>query len=121
MTHWSFKGAQENFGEVLTAARQSPVMEIERGIEKQPHQNPPLAAALETWLRDNLVPFMDCVLPLPVEIAQRWGRMQVQLKRDDDDPATAATALEHGLQAVTRNVRRFHATGVVVVNPFGAA
>jgi predicted nucleic acid-binding protein len=96
------------------------VMEIERGIEQQRRRDPPFAAALETWLRDNLVVFKDRILPITVEIAQRWGRMQIQLKRGDDDLAIAATALEHGLQVVTRNVRHFHATGVVVVNPFGA-
>lgn len=30
----------------------------------------------------------------------------------------AATALEHGLTVVTRNVRHFEPTGVPVLNPF---
>lgn len=35
------------------------------------------------------------------------------------DLMIAATALEHGLAVVTRNVRHFEPTGVPVVNPFG--
>ena len=33
-------------------------------------------------------------------------------------PAIAATALEHGLTVVTRNVRHFEPAGVKVLNPF---
>jgi hypothetical protein len=94
------------------------IMEIERGIEQQRRRDPPFAASLETWLRDTLMSFEDRVLPITTNIAQRWGRMQIQLKRDDDDVAIAATALEFGLQVVTHNIRDFAATGVAVVNPF---
>jgi hypothetical protein len=34
------------------------------------------------------------------------------------DSMIAATALEHGLTVVTRNVRDFEETGVKVVDPF---
>jgi predicted nucleic acid-binding protein len=34
------------------------------------------------------------------------------------DLAIAATALEHGLTVVTRNVSDFEPTGVAVLNPF---
>lgn len=94
------------------------IMEIERGIEQQRRRDPPFAATLETWLRDNLSFFGDRTLPITVDVAKRWGRMQIQLKRDDDDLAIAATAIEHDLQVVTRNAKDFEATGVVTVNPF---
>jgi hypothetical protein len=94
------------------------VAEIERGIEKQRRVNPSFANDLETWLKDILATFRDRTLPLTVNIAQRWGRMQFQLGRSDADLAIAATALEHGLQVVTRNVRHFDTTGVSVLNPF---
>ena len=94
------------------------IMEIEREIEQQRNRNTPFAALLETWLRDTLMTFDDRVLPITTNIAQRWGRMQIQLKRDDDDVAIAATALEYGLKIVTRNVRDFAAMGVAIVNPF---
>ena len=97
------------------------VMEIERGIEQQRRRDPPFAAALEAWLHDNLMLFGDRVLPITSSIAQRWGRMQIQLKRDDDDIAIAATALVHNLHVVTRNVRHFNTTGAMIFNPFETA
>jgi len=93
-------------------------MEIERGIEKQRRVDPPFAAALETWLFDILADFGERVLPITTQIGRRWGRLQIQLGRADNDLPIAATAFEHDLQVVTRNVRHFDATGVVVVNPF---
>lgn len=94
------------------------IMEIERGIEKQRYRDPPHAATLETWLRETMTRFGNHVLPITTGIAQRWGRMQIQLKRDDDDVAIAATALEYGLSVVTRNIRDFAPMGAPVLNPF---
>ncbi len=120
----------QNDPAVLWMRRQKPadlfmsamsVLEIERGIEKQRRRDPSFAAVLEAWLRDTRAAFGKRALPITTDIAQRWGRMQIELKRDDDDLAIAATALEHGLQVVTRNVRHFNTTGVVVINPFDAA
>ena len=109
---------QQNVTELFLSA--ITVMEIERGIEQQRRPDPPFAAALEKWLRENIMLFGNRILPITTAIAQRWGRMQIQLKRDDDDIAIAATALEHNFQVVTRNVRHFDKTGVVVFNPFEA-
>ncbi|MEJ1969065.1 MAG: type II toxin-antitoxin system VapC family toxin [Rhizomicrobium sp.] len=94
------------------------VMEIERGVEKQRRIDPPFAADLEAWLSDTLTIFDSRVLPITMQIARRWGRLQTQLARADNDLPIAATALEHDLQIVTRNVRHFDQTGVVIVNPF---
>ncbi len=96
------------------------IMEIERGIEKQRRRDPPFAATLEVWLRDIRAAFGDRALHITDDIAQRWGRMQIQLKRSDDDLAIAATALEYGFQVVTRNTRDFAPMGVTVINPFNA-
>jgi predicted nucleic acid-binding protein len=96
-------------------------MEIERGIEQQRVVDPAFARVLEGWLDATLSAFDRRVLPVTIEIAQRWGRMQAQLGRKDFDVGIAATALEHGLQVVTRNVRHFDKTGVTVINPFASA
>ena len=39
----------------------------------------------------------------------------------DADLLVAATALEHGLAVVTRNVRHFQPTGVGVIDPSASA
>jgi predicted nucleic acid-binding protein len=58
------------------------------------------------------------ILPLTVTIARRRGRLAAQIANRDLDLALAATALEHGLTVVTRNVSDFARAGVATVNPF---
>jgi predicted nucleic acid-binding protein len=94
------------------------VMEIERGIQKQRRVNPEHAVALEAWLMGNFALFGNRILAVTSNIARRWGRLQIELGRDDDDLAIAATAIEYGFSVVTRNARHFDKTGADVVNPF---
>ncbi len=58
------------------------------------------------------------VLPLTTNIARRWGRLSAHIGNKNLDLALAATALEHGLTMVTRNVAHYERTGVAIVNPF---
>ena len=51
----------------------------------------------------------------------RWGWISAALGRDSADQLIAATALEHGLTVVTRNLRHFTPTGVASFNPWQAA
>ena len=61
-----------------------------------------LEASLERYLA---LLFVGRVLPVTQAIAVRWGMI-------------AATALEHGLTLVTRNVKHFAALGVDLLNPW---
>jgi len=92
--------------------------EIELGIERQRTINPRFARALADWLDLTLRAYGERVLPLTVGIARRWGRLAAQLGNKQLDLAIAATALEHGLIVVTRNVSDFQPTGVPILNPF---
>ena len=96
------------------------VGEVERGIERQRSVNPPFAAELELWLESTLRIYGDRILPLDIGSALRWGRLAARLGHAGVDLAIAATALEHGLTVVTRNVAHFAPTGVPTLNPFGA-
>lgn len=96
------------------------VFEIEFGIEQQRRDNPAFAKRLELWLDDTLRLYGERVLPLTTNIAQRWGRLAIKVGNKDLDLALAATALEHGLTVVTRNVAHHGPTGVAVMNPFEA-
>ncbi|HWG06531.1 MAG TPA: type II toxin-antitoxin system VapC family toxin [Beijerinckiaceae bacterium] len=95
--------------------------EIELGIEFQRKRNADFARELEGWLDIILGVYGERILPMTVGIARRWGRLAVQTGNKGLDLAIAATALEHGLTIVTRNVSHFEPTGVTVFNPFASA
>lgn len=93
--------------------------EIERGISRQRRQNPSFARDLDQWYGRILSSFADRILPVDVAIASRWGRLSASIGNESVDLLIAATALEHGLIVVTRNVRDFEPTGVGVLIPGG--
>jgi predicted nucleic acid-binding protein len=82
---------------------------------------------LETWFHTELLTwFRDRILPVIQSIADRWGVLegQCQLKGtplNTADGMIAATALEHDLRVVTRNVKDFAGLGVEIFNPWDAA
>lgn len=91
--------------------------EIERGITRQLQRDPFFANELTLWLDRVLSWYGDQIIPVDVATARRWGRLSATLGHNSVDLLIAATALEHGLTVVTRNVRHFEPTGVPVVNP----
>src|SRR3974390_2796135 len=93
--------------------------EIELGIARQQVLNPGFAQEL-TECDVTLRAYGERILPLAVGIVRRWGRLAAQLGNKQLDLAIAATALEHGLTVVTRNVSDFEPTGVPILNPFNA-
>ena len=93
------------------------VAEIERGIVSQERRDPAFARVLTAWLDDILVLYGDRVLAVDVPTARRWGRLCGVIGHQSADLLIAATALEHGLSIVTRNVRHFEPTGVPVIDP----
>ncbi len=96
------------------------VNEIERGIVRQQRRAPAFAEELAHWLDRILSWYEDRVLVIDVPTARRWGQLSGELGHDSADLAIAATALEHGLTVVTRNMRHFEPTGVAVLNPFAS-
>ena len=83
-------------------------------------------AELERWLDEGLPDwFQSHLLPVTKAIADRWGRLTIEAKRKGisittADGLIAATALEHDLEVVTRNVRDFAETSVSIFNPWEA-
>jgi predicted nucleic acid-binding protein len=92
--------------------------EIERGIARQRTTDPGFAGALAAWLDRVLALYGERVLPFDLRTARRWGALTAALGSDSADLMIAATALEHGLTVVTRNVSDFEPTGVAVLDPF---
>jgi len=104
--------SQDLFVSVVT------IGEIERGIERRRQLDPPFAERLAAWLDTILRTYEGRVLPVDVAVARRWGRLSQRIGNKGLDLAVAATALEHGLTVVTRNVAHFEPTGVSVLDPF---
>src|SRR5665213_1907917 len=80
---------------------------------------------LEAWIETDLsILFSGRILSVTRSIAERWGvlegRQQLAGKPlNVPDGQIAATALEHGLTLVRRNVKDFERLGVSILNPWG--
>jgi predicted nucleic acid-binding protein len=76
--------------------------------------------ALERWYENELRPFLaDRALVFDHPVSQRWAALRAMYRRAPVlDAQIAATALEHGLTLVTRNVRDFAFEGLSVFNPW---
>lgn len=92
--------------------------EIQRGIHKLERQEGRPASRHRSWLDATLHQYATQILPITLDIARRWGPLTFEMKRTDPDLLIAATALEHDLTLVTRNVRHFEPTGVKLFNPY---
>lgn len=95
------------------------VAEVECGIARQRIENPVFADALASWLDRAIEFYSDRILPVSTAVARRRGRLSARIGHGGADLLIAATALEHGLPVVTRNMRHFAPTGVAVEDPFG--
>jgi predicted nucleic acid-binding protein len=103
------------FASVLTLA------EIRRGIELLPIGK--RRTQLKEWQDDLLASFAARILPVTKAIADRWAVLSAQTQRQgitlaNIDGLIAATALEHDLTLVTRNVNDFAGVAVTLFNPW---
>lgn len=92
--------------------------ELEYGILLMPEGR--RRAKLEQWFAQGLERLR--ILDVGTATALAWARLLARLRKRGlampiKDSLIAATALEHGLAVVTRNVSDFRAAGVPLVNP----
>lgn len=96
--------------------------ELRRGFVMLP--NSERRMRLEKWFQNTLLPqFHSRVLAVTYSVAERWGVLdgECQLKGivlSTADGMIAATALEHDLTLVTRNVKDFANLGLRLLNPW---
>jgi hypothetical protein len=94
------------------------VGEIRRGIERLQHKDEVRARGIERWLAALRLFYEDRIVPVDVEIAERWGRISATKTLPPVDGLLAATALTRGWTIVTRNVTDFAPSGARVLNPW---
>jgi toxin FitB len=95
------------------------VLEIEVGIGRLERRDRHQAQRIRGWLeRDVLAVFADRLIPIGVAVARRAARLHVPDPSPERDALLAATALEHDLTMVTRNVADFDGTGVPIIDPW---
>ncbi|WP_293174693.1 type II toxin-antitoxin system VapC family toxin [Oceanithermus sp.] len=96
--------------------------ELAKGIEKLSDgaRRRQLLAWVERDLKDW---FTGRVLPVDLEVAERWGLILARAEAIGRalpavDALLAASALTHGMVLVTRNTRRFRVPGLEVFDPW---
>lgn len=95
------------------------IMELEIGILRVERRDAAQGARLRAWFETQVCPeFEDRTLIIDGTIARRCARLHVPDPKSERDALIAATALEHGLAVVTRNMADFAATGVSLINPW---
>lgn len=86
--------------------------------------NPERRAVLNSWVEDEIAPrFNERTLSITDDTLIQWIRISRRLRRagkgrEASDLLLAATARVHNLTLVSRNVRDFADTGIVVYDPW---
>ncbi|RYB98572.1 type II toxin-antitoxin system VapC family toxin [Ciceribacter ferrooxidans] len=95
------------------------ILELERGMLGVQRRDARQGARLRSWLDDRVRPeFAGRILPIDDAVATRCAHLHVPDRRNEADALIAATALVRNLTVVTRNVKDFEGTGVIVVDPW---
>jgi hypothetical protein len=92
--------------------------EIRRGIEQLRRKDPVQSMRLETWFRGLRQGYAARILPIDEKVADRWGIINANDRLPYIDGFLAATALEHDLVLVTRNISDVQRCGVRLIDPF---
>ncbi|NDG42608.1 MAG: type II toxin-antitoxin system VapC family toxin [Betaproteobacteria bacterium] len=94
------------------------LLELWLGYELKARVDAHQAAGLKVWIEGLEMEFADRTLPFTGRGARLCAPMHAPNPRAWRDSVIAATAIEHGMTLVTRNLKDFEGTGVRLVDPF---
>jgi predicted nucleic acid-binding protein len=93
--------------------------ELELGVLLMERRDAKQGSLLRQWLEQAVLPaFGGRILAVDAAVARRSAALHVPDPQPFRDGLIAATALEHNLVVVTRNLADFEATGVKLLNPW---
>lgn len=81
-------------------------------------KNPAAATLIKAWVDALHTRYAGKILPVTLDVAEKWARLSVPDRLPAIDGFLAATAFVHDLVLVTRNTRDVVRTGVRLLNPF---
>ena len=95
------------------------LLELETGVLRMERKDSAQGKILRTWLNDHVLPaFSGRVLAFNTATSLRCAPLHVPDPGSYRDSMIAATAMEHRLTVVTRNVDDFVRSGVALLNPW---
>jgi predicted nucleic acid-binding protein len=93
--------------------------ELELGVLLMERRDAKQGSLLRQWLEQAVLPaFSGRILVVDAAVARRSAAIHGPDPQPFRDGLIAATALEHNLVVVTRNLADFEATGVKLLNPW---
>ena len=104
---------------MLTFISAVTIFELERGVLLVERRDRKQGNILRRWLDERvLINYAERIISFDSNIARRCASLHVPNPMSDYDAMIAATALEHDLTVVTRNIEDFQRTGIKLLNPF---
>jgi predicted nucleic acid-binding protein len=94
--------------------------ELRRGVAAKWRTDIVAGDQLGVWVDGIEANFADRLLSIDAQTARLWGELSARRSLPVVDTLIAATAVNHGLTLVTRNIRDIESTGVRLIDPWSA-